>query len=90
MLIARNNEVFPLLCLLCLLCGGHMRIIAFITYSADIRQILEHIGVESEPPHMAPARGAAAVGWVLRSRGMTVCISNQNGIWRHNRPRTTR
>ena len=34
-----------------------MRIIAFITHSADIRQILEHIGVESEPPHIAPARG---------------------------------
>ena len=47
-------EVFPLVCPLC---GGSMRIIAFITHSADIRQILEHIGVESEPPHIAPARG---------------------------------
>ena len=34
-----------------------MRIIAFITHSADIRQILDHIGVESEPPSIAPARG---------------------------------
>ena len=34
-----------------------MRIIAFITHSADIRQILDHIGVEPEPPHIAPARG---------------------------------
>ena len=34
-----------------------MRLIAFITYSADIRQILDHIGVESEPPHICPARG---------------------------------
>ena len=34
-----------------------MRIIAFITRSADIRQILDHIGVESEPPNIAPARG---------------------------------
>ena len=34
-----------------------MRIIAFITHSADIRQILEHIGVESKPPHISPARG---------------------------------
>ena len=34
-----------------------MRIVAFITHSADIRQILDHIGVESEPPHIAPARG---------------------------------
>jgi len=34
-----------------------MRLIAFITHSADIRQILDHIGVESEPPHIASARG---------------------------------
>ena len=46
-LIARIYEVLPLVCPLC---GGPMRIIAFITHSADIRQILEHIGVESEPP----------------------------------------
>ena len=39
------------------MCGGQMRIIAFITHSADIRQILDHIGVESEPPHIPPARG---------------------------------
>ena len=53
-LIARIYEVFPLLCPLC---GGQMRIIAFIAHSADIRHILDHIGVESEPPHSAPARG---------------------------------
>ena len=54
MLIARTYEVVPLVCPIC---GGPMRIIAFITHSADIRQILKHIGVESEPPHIAPARG---------------------------------
>ena len=53
-LIARICEVFPLLCPLC---GEQMRIIAFITYSADIRQILEHIGAETEPPRTTPARG---------------------------------
>jgi len=53
-LIARIYEVFPLLCPLC---GGQMRIIAFITHRADIRQILEHIGTDSEPPRIAPARG---------------------------------
>lgn len=36
MLIARIYEVFPLLCLIC---GGQMRLIAFITYSVDIRQM---------------------------------------------------
>jgi hypothetical protein len=34
-----------------------MRLIAFITHSADIRQILDHIGVDSQPPHTTPARG---------------------------------
>ena len=53
-LIARTYEVFPLLCPIC---GGQMRIIAFITYSADIRQILDHIGVQTEPPRITPARG---------------------------------
>ena len=53
-LIARIYEVFPLLCPIC---GGQMRIIAFITHSAEIRQILDHIGVDSEPPRLSPARG---------------------------------
>ncbi len=34
-----------------------MRIITFITHSSDIRQILEHIGADSEPPHITPSRG---------------------------------
>lgn len=34
-LMARIYEVLPLLCPLCGLCGGQMRIIAFITHSAD-------------------------------------------------------
>ena len=53
-LMARIYEVFPLACPIC---GGQMRIIAFITHSADIRHILEHIGVETEPPRITPARG---------------------------------
>jgi hypothetical protein len=53
-LIARIYEVFPLLCPTC---GGQMRIIAFITFSADIHKILEHIGVDPEAPRITPARG---------------------------------
>jgi hypothetical protein len=53
-LIARIYEVFPLLCPNC---GGQMRIIAFITFSADIHRILDHIGVEPEAPRITPARG---------------------------------
>jgi hypothetical protein len=36
--------------LICPNCGGQMRIIAFITFSADIHKILEHIGVDPEAP----------------------------------------
>ena len=53
-LIARIYEVFPLLCPLC---GGQMRLIAFITEGLQTGKILDHIGVDSEPPHMSPARG---------------------------------
>ena len=53
-LIARIYEVFPLLCPKC---GGQMRLIAFITEGTQIRKILDHIGVDSEPPHISPARG---------------------------------
>ena len=53
-MIARIYAVFPLLRQLC---GGQIRLIAFITHSADIRHILEHIGLASEPPHIAPACG---------------------------------
>ena len=53
-LIARIYEVFPLLCPLC---GEQMRLIAFITEGTQIRKILDHIGVDSEPPQISPARG---------------------------------
>jgi len=53
-LIARIYEVFPLLCPMC---GGHMRLIAFITDGIQIRQILDHIGVACEAPRISPARG---------------------------------
>jgi hypothetical protein len=53
-LITRIYELFPLLCPMC---GGQMRLIAFITEGVQIRKILDHIGVDSEPPHISPARG---------------------------------
>ena len=42
---------------MCPIFGGQMRLIAFITEGTQIRKILDHIGVDSEPPHIAPARG---------------------------------
>ena len=53
-LIARIYEVFPLVCPLC---GGNMRILAFVTEGVQIRRILEHIGVDAQAPPIAPARG---------------------------------
>lgn len=53
-LLARIYEVFPLICPIC---AGQMRIIAFITDGAEVRKILEHIGVQSSAPRITPARG---------------------------------
>jgi hypothetical protein len=83
-LIARIFEVFPLLCPMC---GGQMRLIAFITEGTQIRRILAQIGVDSEPPHIAPARGPPL--WDAQTvEGCT--LSRQTGIWRRKRYRTLR
>ena len=47
-------HIFPLLCPKC---GGQTRLIASITEGVQIRRILDHIDVDSEPPHVSPARG---------------------------------
>ena len=52
--IARIYEVFPLVCPLC---GGSMRILAFITEGVQIRRMLEHIDVDAQAPPTTPARG---------------------------------
>ncbi len=53
-LLARIYEVFPLRCPKC---GGDMRIIAFITEMAVVRDILLALGEPIAPPTSAPARG---------------------------------
>jgi hypothetical protein len=53
MLLARLYECFPLSCPEC---GAEMRIIAFVTDSASIQQILHHIGEPASPPQIASAR----------------------------------
>ncbi len=52
---ARNNTASLVLTPVC---GGQMRLIAFITEGTQIRRILDHIGVDSEPLHVSPARGS--------------------------------
>ena len=65
----RIYEAFPLLCPMC---GGQMRIIAFITHSAEIRHILNHIGVESAPPRTSPRHAGHRCGMtVVMRRWMT-------------------
>ena len=54
MLIARIFEVFPLVCPLC---AGQMRIIAFIVDGVEVRRTLEHTGVDAPAPRITPARG---------------------------------
>ena len=39
------------------MCGGQIRLIAFITEGAQIKKILDHIGVDSQAPRISPARG---------------------------------
>ena len=39
------------------MCGDQLRIIALITFSADIQKILEHIGVDTQAPRITPPRG---------------------------------
>ena len=53
-LLARIAEAFPLECPVC---GGDIRLIAFITEPGPIRKILTHLGEPLEPPPVSPARG---------------------------------
>ena len=54
LLLARIYEIFPLRCTLC---GGEMRLIAFVTDAAAVKTILGHWGQPTSPPEVAPARG---------------------------------
>ncbi len=49
MLIARIYEVLPLVCTQC---GTEMRLIAFVTDTASVTRILEHIGEPAKPPRL--------------------------------------
>ena len=42
--------------MLCPQCGGEMKIVAFVTEAAVIREILGHLGEPTSPPHLLPAR----------------------------------
>ncbi len=61
-LLARIDEVFPLRCPNG---GGDMRIIAFITATAVVRDILLALGQPIAPPTIAPARGGCGPQWTM-------------------------
>lgn len=68
-----------------------MRIIAFITHSADIRQILDHIGANSEPPQIARLAGHLFGMTVMRCqvKGRKSGPPRQHfGMKWHNQPPT--
>ena len=52
-LLARIYGVFALQCSRC---GGRVHLVGFITESATVRQILEHVGERTTTPAIAPAR----------------------------------
>jgi hypothetical protein len=52
--LARIYEVFPLTCPHC---GAPMRILAFVTDTASVTCILQHLGQPTQPPPVSPARG---------------------------------
>ena len=54
LLLARIYEILPLRCMLC---GGEMRIIAFVTGAPALQSILTHLGEPTSPPAVARARG---------------------------------
>ncbi|MET3107886.1 hypothetical protein AAKU67_003950 [Oxalobacteraceae bacterium GrIS 2.11] len=58
-LVARIYEVLPLLCLMC---GGQVRLIAFITEGTQIKKILDHIGGGPRTSTYIPGARATVVG----------------------------
>jgi hypothetical protein len=65
LLLARIYEVFPLVCPRC---GGGMRIIAFITDAAAVREILSHLGEPTSPPRLMKARAPPL--WEMQGANM--------------------
>ena len=53
-MLARLFEVFPLACPLC---GGEMRLVAFVTEGATLPRLLVHVGEPTQAPVPKPARG---------------------------------
>jgi hypothetical protein len=47
----------------CARCGGRRRVQSYVTARPGVRAILEHLGLPSQPPRLAPARGPPQSAW---------------------------
>jgi hypothetical protein len=52
----RLQRVFEIDALRCSYCGGKRKLIALLTDGAVVRKILAHLGLDTGPPRLAPAR----------------------------------
>jgi hypothetical protein len=86
-LIARIFEVFPLLCPLC---GGQVRLIAFITEGTreSGRSLITSGWTPS--PRTLPRHADHRCGMTATRRRMRGCALSPIGVWRRNRHRTLR
>ncbi len=57
------SRVFGHEVLTCPGCGGERRIIAALTEREGVVQVLAHLGLPTEAPHAAPARGPPQLEW---------------------------
>ena len=85
-LSARIYEVFPLVGPLC---GGPMRLIAFVTQEAQVSKIVDHIGVDSQPPRSARQAGRRCGMTAMRqhlSRASSKFSASFLVCWNFNSP----
>ena len=47
----------------CARCGGRLRVLATLTARQGVRSILEHLGLPSQSPRLAPAQGPPQSAW---------------------------
>ena len=57
------RRVFFLDALRCVKCGAQMKILSFLTDPAVITRILDHAGLPSKPPPLAPVRAVRLPFW---------------------------
>jgi hypothetical protein len=57
------RRTFELDVFACSRCGGRRRVLAYVTARRGVRAILEHLGLASQPPRLAPAQGPPQSAW---------------------------